>query len=329
MSNQVTFDPASNVDIHFRKNRNGSKVFRFLDSDGNAFNVSAITFILNVKSSSGKTETLITKSIGSGLTLSASNEITVSFSETETNIREREYYWEFFNDTNKTTWLCGDFIIYTGEHEPIDTELDVTVNTDPDLIVITISDSMSSASGLGDFSGPSSAVADNFVSFDGISGKLGKDSGVSLAILDLRYLRTTRVVLTGDITSNTLTLADTTGLQFPAVNGKMFYFRFLFVVDTAAIATGLRTTVNGPTQSYLSVDVIQGQGGSLFSNHHNAYNGGVASPSFPATTGNAMEMFGFVRFSATGDFIGRYASETAGSLVTLKAGSFLEYAQLD
>ena len=35
--------------------------------------------------------------------------------------------------------------------------------------------------GGGDFVGPASSVADNVVSFDGVTGKLGKDSGISAA----------------------------------------------------------------------------------------------------------------------------------------------------
>jgi hypothetical protein len=133
---QAKFDIAEKLDLYFRKARAGSKVFTFQDADEVAYDVSGITWQLNIKSKSGSN--IIQLLSGTGLTIST-NTITVSISETQSNIPETLYFWELYDATNKKTWLCGSAQFVTKDPSNISDSETITVNTNPDEVTVTIS----------------------------------------------------------------------------------------------------------------------------------------------------------------------------------------------
>jgi hypothetical protein len=145
----ATFDTAKRLDLYARKNRDGSKKFTFLTSSGTAYDISAIDFKLNIKSKARDTTNVLQLTVGSGLTVggTGNNELTVTLTDTQTNIKAVNYYWELFNDTADKTWLHGEFIVSNGLSEEITESSSVTVNLDPDVIEITIGESAALLSG--------------------------------------------------------------------------------------------------------------------------------------------------------------------------------------
>jgi hypothetical protein len=132
---RVKFDIASKLNLIFRVARDGSKTLSFYDVYDAPFDISEIEWILRIGNN------IITLTPGDGLTVSA-NQIVIDVTEEITDIADGLYFWELFDDTNNKTWLCGN--AYFVSKEPVDgsdTE-SVIVNTEPDIVRITISNSL-------------------------------------------------------------------------------------------------------------------------------------------------------------------------------------------
>ena len=142
-----------------------------------------------------------------------------------------------------------------------------------------------------------------------------------------------RVVLANDVVNNNATantIADVTGLAFPAIANKLYYFKFTIFYDAAATTTGSRWAINGPSASYIAGKSKYGLTATTETvNYFNAYNiPAAANATSVATTGNMAVIEGFITPSASGDVIARFASEVSASAITAKAGSIVEYIQL-
>lgn len=142
-----------------------------------------------------------------------------------------------------------------------------------------------------------------------------------------------RVVLANDVVNNNATsntIADVTGLSFPVLANKLYYFKFTIFYDAAATTTGSRWAINGPSASYIAGKSKYGlTATSETVNYFNAYNTpAAANATSVATTGNIAVIEGFITPSASGDVIARFASEVSASAITAKAGSIVEYIQL-
>src|SRR3972149_9187914 len=65
------------------------------------------------------------------------------------------------------------------------------------------------------------------------------------------------VRLSSDVsTSSTSCCVDATGLSFSVSSGKVYHFKFLVRWDTTATGRGIGLTLNGPTTTFLTYDVI-------------------------------------------------------------------------
>lgn len=135
----VRFDIAEPLHLYFRIARAGSKVFTFVDDAEADYDVSGITWELNIFPKDSTTP-VIALTDGNGLTV-ATNTITVNIDEEDSAIPERLYHWELYDDTNKQTWLFGN--AYFTSKEPADAgdSATITVNTNPDTVLITVSNS--------------------------------------------------------------------------------------------------------------------------------------------------------------------------------------------
>lgn len=142
------------------------------------------------------------------------------------------------------------------------------------------------------------------------------------------------VVLAADVTNANAvanSIADVTGLSFPVVNATRYWFRFCLAYTAAAATTGARFTINGPAFSELRY----GSEYSLTATSRTmneglaAYDLPAASNASSAATGaNIAIIEGFVRPSADGAVIARFASEVVSSAIIARSGSFVEYMAL-
>lgn len=147
-------------------------------------------------------------------------------------------------------------------------------------------------------------------------------------------------VLASDVVNNNAvanTIADVTGLSFAVVAGETYWFCFSIFYTAAATTTGSRWAVNGPAFSFLAVRsstplVATAQStDSTSDTHAAAYDvpatANASSPTATAAQAQLATIEGVIRPSANGTVIARFASEVAGSAITAKAGSHVQWVR--
>lgn len=141
---QVTFDPAKDLTLYFRCNRAGSKNFVFTYTDGTAYSFVYDELELHIYKNQGAKKKVISLTHVQGITLN-SNTVTVSITNSQSNITEGEYYWELYRTDLEKTWLCGDAIFHNGKFDGVDATTEtITIDIDGDDVNITVQDANSS-----------------------------------------------------------------------------------------------------------------------------------------------------------------------------------------
>lgn len=141
-------------------------------------------------------------------------------------------------------------------------------------------------------------------------------------------------ILGADVTNANATansIADVTGLSFPVTNGTRYWFEFRIRYTAAATTTGSRWSINGPTFNELTYgsDVPLTTTSQTNNRSLGAYDLPAASnASSGAAAGNIAFIWGFIRPTADGIVIARFASEIASSAIVAKAGSYVRYRAL-
>lgn len=135
----ATFDPAKELTLYFRVARNGSLTFSFVDSDGNAYSLIYDDFELNIYKNQGDKKKLISLIVGSGISFPTASSLTVSITESQSNINEGEYYYELYRPDIGKTWLTGDAIFHNGKFDGVDNNATITITESGTPVTITIS----------------------------------------------------------------------------------------------------------------------------------------------------------------------------------------------
>jgi hypothetical protein len=120
---KATFDPAKNLDLYFRKSRNGSKEFRFFDTGGDAFDLTGNEFEFR----SDFTVSLVV----------VDNVITFEIEDDVSPTRD-SYFWQLFNVTTGQTWLCGTAYFTDGLSADASDSDAITINLTGELVQVTI-----------------------------------------------------------------------------------------------------------------------------------------------------------------------------------------------
>ncbi len=147
----------------------------------------------------------------------------------------------------------------------------------------------------------------------------------------------TNVVLASDVVNNNATantMQDVTGLSFPVISGETYWFSFVIPYQAAASTTGSRWSINGPASptllSYVVDNTLTVSTSTLGS--QSAYDVPAAANATSAVAsslgGNIARIEGFIRPSADGTVIARFASEVAASAITAKAGALLRWMKV-
>ncbi len=139
------------------------------------------------------------------------------------------------------------------------------------------------------------------------------------------------VTLGADVANS---LADTltdTGLAFPVVAGRGYWFRASVSFTADATSTGSRWSVSGPPApvrlSYMSSYSLTGTTRTI-NEGLSAYDLPSAASLTSASAGaNTAVVEGHIEPSASGLVAVRFASEVAGSAITAKRGSILQWAR--
>jgi hypothetical protein len=137
-------------------------------------------------------------------------------------------------------------------------------------------------------------------------------------------------VVNNNATANTI--QDVTGLSFPVIANKTYWFRFQIQYSAAATTTGSRWAINGPSITRLNYisEYSLTTTTTTRNTQNTAYDLPAASNATSATTGSNWAIIeGMITVSANGDVIARFASEVASSAITALAGSVVHYQQLN
>jgi hypothetical protein len=164
----------------------------------------------------------------------------------------------------------------------------------------------------------------------GAKGLTGLEQNSKLVILQAD-------VANADVSANTL--ADVTGLSFPLVLGKQYWVKVLINFTTPASTTGSRWTVSTPncTRLALREDISLGTATSTLVPRITD-DGAPASATATSTSavankntapGGVVFMEGLVIPAADGTFQVQFASAVSASAVTAKAGSYIEYTEIE
>lgn len=145
----------------------------------------------------------------------------------------------------------------------------------------------------------------------------------------------TTVVLGSDVTNNNAsanTIADVTALSFSVTSGNTYWFRFVIPYTANATTTGSRWSINGPatpTALYYRSEYSLTTTSKTINEGVSAYDTPAASSATSAATGaNIAVIEGFIKPSANGTVIARFASEVSSAAIVAKAGAVCFWQQV-
>jgi len=145
----------------------------------------------------------------------------------------------------------------------------------------------------------------------------------------------TYLKLASDFVTSSTTAVDVTGLEFTPAANKSYVFEAQLLTRTAATATGVRPGIAWPAGTITDAVVEVSQSTSATAEVLAFGNGGAAvqalgtglpniTKSWPAKIAGTM----ITGATPSGNLRVRVSSETAGTNVTIKAGSWLRYREI-
>jgi hypothetical protein len=139
------------------------------------------------------------------------------------------------------------------------------------------------------------------------------------------------VSISGDVTSTSTSFTDITGLSFPVVANKNYWFRFVVPYTVNATTTGIRLSINGPSSpTYLVYYVELPNGTNVLGIRLGltTYDATPTTANSTTTNSNLGIIEGVITPSSNGILIGRISTESAGQTVTIKSGSMIKYLEI-
>jgi hypothetical protein len=154
---------------------------------------------------------------------------------------------------------------------------------------------------------------------DGMVGAPTANSDISYVLKDT------------DQSTNSNAFVSLTGLEFPVVAGKSYWFRFTIPYDVTNTATGSAFAITGPSavNLYYYTDVSSGVNARFAQRGITIYDGTLASTTSSQITGNIATVEGVVTPTASGNITARFRHQELSSVfVTQKAGAFVQYIEI-
>src|SRR6185369_12213438 len=134
----ISADPARELTLYFRINKDGNLLFYFLDSNGASFDLSLYSIVVNFKTRKNDSTNilqLIPVVTGNSLTLTLTKAQSALF-------REQTYYWEMVRTKSllEKVWLTGDAIFHLGKFDGTDNQSETLTISESEEIFITVYD---------------------------------------------------------------------------------------------------------------------------------------------------------------------------------------------
>jgi hypothetical protein len=136
--------------------------------------------------------------------------------------------------------------------------------------------------------------------------------------------------LSSPVSTTSTSLGDVTGLSFPVVANKLYWFRFVIRYQSALASTGAGFAINGPALNYLYLNIEASNSSTTVTttDNINAYDTGPLATSSSNNPNGRGILVGLIQTTANGDVIARFRSEISGSAITVNPGSFAEWEEI-
>jgi hypothetical protein len=121
MTTKATFDPARELDLFFRINRDATNTFNFVDPAGNPYDLTGRTFVLNIKQHAWDNTNFFQLTTSGGLTVGTST-IDVTLTKPQTaKFRQQYYFWELVMTKSglEKDWLTGYAWFHNGKFDGV------------------------------------------------------------------------------------------------------------------------------------------------------------------------------------------------------------------
>jgi hypothetical protein len=163
-----------------------------------------------------------------------------------------------------------------------------------------------------------------------LAGQADGKASEALRLIDALQVPQVAVMQEDVVNDLADTLIDAEGLGFPVAANETYWFDSTVIYTAAAAGTGSRWSVNGPLFSLLSYSARYPSSASASTeSNQSAYDlPASANAASASETGNIARITGIVRPTEEGFLSVRFASESAGSAITAKAGSMIRYLRL-
>ena len=135
---EATADPAKELTLYFRINKDNQLVFYFLDANGNALDLSAYSIVVNFKVRKNDIDNFLQL-----IPTINSNSATLTLTKSQANaFREQTYYWEMVRTKTalEKVWLTGDAVFHLGKFDGVDTSTTTLTVNDSELISVQVYD---------------------------------------------------------------------------------------------------------------------------------------------------------------------------------------------
>jgi hypothetical protein len=138
--------------------------------------------------------------------------------------------------------------------------------------------------------------------------------------------------LTSDVTSNSTSLADVTGLPVTISATGTYKFEWVGFFTSNVTTEGLTIAMNGPSSSLISYSVAYAIS-TNYVNGYTVYTSWGSGPAIASTGGSTAREFritGLFTATGTGSVSPRFAAESGGAnSVTIKAGAWFTVTPVD
>lgn len=139
------------------------------------------------------------------------------------------------------------------------------------------------------------------------------------------------VLKSTDQSTNSNTFVSITGLEFPVIAGRSYWFRFVIPFDCTNAATGSAFAITGPAaiNLYYYTDVPASVSTRFPQRGITIYDGTTASGNSAQATGNIATVEGVITPTSSGNITARFKhQEVATVFLIQKAGAHVQYIEI-
>jgi hypothetical protein len=141
----VTTDPARELTLYFRIDRDGLFTIACRNADGSAFDLTGYSPVVNFKNRKGDSANVLQLEDGDGLTI-VDGDIAGAVTKAQAALfREQAYYWEMVitQDSMERNWLTGDAIFHLGKFDGLEpNSATITITDGASVITLSISNAV-------------------------------------------------------------------------------------------------------------------------------------------------------------------------------------------